>query len=86
MTYESTNRPGLPEPVMAHEMWSREVCDRLDVLISVNEEIRGLLQAHLDKPVVVELMEPAPVAVADVAPPVKRGPGRPPGRPPAPPK
>lgn len=54
-----TYRPGLPDPVMAHEMWSREICDRLDTLIDLQRETNALLQAQADKPVAVELTEPA---------------------------
>lgn len=55
---EGTYRQGLPEPALAHEMWSREICDRLDRLIELTEDQIAILVGDRDKPVQVELTEP----------------------------
>jgi hypothetical protein len=53
-------RPGLPPPILAHEMWSREVCDRLDKVIKLlegqNKLLSGTQTVSVSGP--VELSEP----------------------------
>lgn len=39
-------RPGVPDPIMAHEMWSLEVCDRLDKVLDGQAEIIALLKGQ----------------------------------------
>lgn len=60
MSETSEYRPGLPEPALAHEMWSREVCDRLDkviaLLVDQNELLSGTRTVEVSGP--VELAEP----------------------------
>lgn len=71
---DSEYRPGLPPAVMAHEMWSREVCDRLDKVVALLTEQNKILS---DPPAVsilgpVELTEPAKAAPAKAAPATSR--------------
>ena len=53
-------RPGLPEPRMAGEMWSREICDRLDEVIKLLKAQNATLVGDRAKNVQVEITEPAP--------------------------
>lgn len=62
-------RPGVPPAIMGHEMWSREICDRLDEVIDLLTEQNKILS---DPPAVsisgpVELTEPRPARAAPVA-------------------
>jgi hypothetical protein len=43
---EPQYHPGLPEPQLAHEMWSREICDRLDKMIGLQEQAVDLLRGQ----------------------------------------
>jgi hypothetical protein len=49
---------GLPEPTLAHEMWSREVCDRLDEVIRLLKAQNETLVGDRAKSVQVEITEP----------------------------
>lgn len=51
-------RPGVPPAVMGHEMWSREICDRLDELITLVKAQNATLVGDRAKNVQVEITEP----------------------------
>lgn len=48
-----------PEPKLAHEMWSREICDRLDQVIRLLKTQNATLVGDRSKTVQVELTEPS---------------------------
>lgn len=48
-----------PEPKLAHEMWSREICDRLDEVIKLLKSQNATLVGDRAKTVQVELTEPS---------------------------
>lgn len=51
-------RRNMPEPALAHEMWSQEICDRLDEVITLLKAQNATLVGDRAKPVQVELTEP----------------------------
>lgn len=51
-------RRTMPEPQLAHEMWSQEICDRLDEVITLLEAQTSTLVGDRAKTVQVELTEP----------------------------
>lgn len=51
-------RHNLPEPAMAHELWSREICDRLDEVITLLKAQNATLVGDRAKTVQVEITEP----------------------------
>jgi hypothetical protein len=51
-------RHNLPEPAMAHELWSREICDRLDEVIVLLKAQTSTLVGDRSKGVQVEITEP----------------------------
>lgn len=55
---ENKYHPGLPAPVLAHEMWSREICDRLDEVIKLLKAQTSTLVGDRAKGVQVEITEP----------------------------
>lgn len=50
--------PGLPEPALAHEMWSKAICDRLDELVKLLKAQNATLVGDRAKTVQVEITEP----------------------------
>lgn len=50
--------PGMPQPALAHEMWSQAMCDRLDEVIRLLKAQNATLVGDRAKTVQVEITEP----------------------------
>lgn len=63
---DSEYRQTMPEPQLAHELWSREICDRLDKMVKLlegqNKILSGTQTVTVSGP--VELAEPKPAKPA----------------------